>query len=68
MTSTRGSGDWPMMGFPLGPWRKRFAWLPVDTYDEGVKWLCYVERRRIQKHHHLDGPNLRWWQYRANQS
>ena len=31
------------------PWRKRFAWWPVDIYSEGdwytVWWEHYVERR-----------------------
>lgn len=57
--------DWPMFGFPVADWHRKFAWWPVDTYDQGWKWLCHVERRRIQKHDYLDGGVDHWWQYRA---
>jgi hypothetical protein len=56
-----------MFGDPVAPWHRWFAWWPVDTFDRGWRWLCVVERRRIQKHWHLDGPDARWWQYRARQ-
>lgn len=57
----------PAIGFPVAPWHPKFAWFPIDTYDQGWKWLCYVERRRIHTHDYLDGPFLRWWQYRSAQ-
>lgn len=56
----------PMFGYPVADWHRKFAWLPVDTYDHGWKWLCFVERRRIQKHWYLDGGPLEWWQYRSS--
>jgi hypothetical protein len=55
----------PMFGFPVAPWHRKFAWLPVDTYDQGWKWLCRIERRRVQKNSGLEGGPGRWWQYRA---
>lgn len=55
----------PEFGFAVADWHRKFAWYPVNTDDQGWKWLCYVERRRIQKHNHLDGPDMRWWQYRS---
>lgn len=57
----------PAFGYPVADWHRIFAWLPVDTYDQGWKWLRRVERRRIQKHSYLDGGDCRWWQYRAKQ-
>jgi hypothetical protein len=29
----------PMFGYPVADWHRIFAWLPVDTYDQGWKWL-----------------------------
>ncbi|AXQ64473.1 hypothetical protein L3Y19_gp114 [Gordonia phage Neville] len=29
------------------PWHVWFAWHPVDTHDQGWKWLRRVNRRRI---------------------
>lgn len=55
----------PSCGIPVAPWHRVFAWWPIDTYDQGWKWLRFVERRRIQKHWYLDGGAARWWQYRA---
>lgn len=55
----------PMFGYPVADWHDKFAWWPVDTYDQGWKWLRVVERRRIHKHASLDGGYCRWWQYRA---
>lgn len=55
----------PTFGYPVAPWHRKFAWRPVDTYDQGWKWLCVIERRRIHKNNHLDGGDYRWWQYRA---
>lgn len=55
----------PMFGNPVAPWHRKFAWWPVDTFDQGWKWLRFIERRRIQKHWHLDGGDSQWWQYRA---
>ncbi len=55
----------PQFGFPIAPWFKIFAWWPVDTFDQGTKWLRPVWCRRIQLKPHLDGGALRWWQYRA---
>lgn len=57
----------PAFGFALGPYHRYFAWKPVDTFDRGWRWLCFVERRRIQKHDYLDGGSSRWWQYRARE-
>lgn len=59
-------GATPMFGYPVAPWHRKFAFVPVDTFDEGWKWLCFVERRRIQKHWYLGGGDLQWWQYRAS--
>lgn len=53
-----------MFGDPTGPWHRRFAWCPVWTGNYGWKWLCFVERRLIQKHHYLVGGSDWWWQYR----
>lgn len=58
----------PMFGYPVADWYRLFAWLPVDTYDQGWKWLRVVERRRIQKHAYLSDGAQRWWQYRAKRS
>lgn len=55
----------PMFGYPVAAWHRWFAWRPIDTFDQGWKWLCFVERRRIQKHSHLDGGPCQWWQYRT---
>lgn len=55
----------PMFGYPVAPWHRCFAWLPVDTFDQGWKWLRFIERRRIHKYEYLDGGAGRWWQYRA---
>ena len=54
----------PTFGFPIGPWHRRFAWWPIDTFDCGWMWLRFVYRRRIQKHDYLNGGADRWWQYR----
>lgn len=56
----------PMFGDPIADWHHWFAWRPVDTYDQGWKWLRFIFRRRIQKHWYLDGGDCRWWQYRAS--
>jgi len=56
----------PRFGSSVADWHSKFAWLPINTYDRGWKWLCFVERRRIQKHYYLDGGGADfWWQYRA---
>lgn len=55
----------PMFGYPVAGWHRMFAWWPVDTYDQGFKWLRTVERRRIHKHASLEGGSSRWWQYRS---
>jgi hypothetical protein len=55
----------PQFGYPVGPWHRKFAWLPIDTFDCGIRWFCFVWRRRIQKHDHLIGGANRWWQHRA---
>lgn len=55
----------PAFGFPVAGWHRYFAWRPVDTYDQGWKWLRFVYRRRIQKHDDLSGGADRWWQYAA---
>lgn len=54
----------PMFGDPVGPWHKHFAWLPVWTFDRGWCWLCFIQRRNIQKHQYLDGGPDFWWQHR----
>ena len=54
----------PRFGFPIGPWRRWFAWWPVQTFDGVWRWLKPVVRRRIQKHDHLPyGGTEEWWQY-----
>jgi hypothetical protein len=62
ITTREGS---PMFGFPVAHYHRWFAWYPVDTYDQGWKWLRFVRRRRIQKHWYLDGGAMQWWQYAA---
>lgn len=54
----------PTRGFAIGDWHRVFAWWPIDTPDEGRKWLCYVERRRIQGYPADHVPH-HWWQYRS---
>lgn len=54
----------PLFGFPVGPWRRLFAWWPVRLFDGTLVWLRFVRRRRIQPHNYLyDGVNAAWWQY-----
>lgn len=54
----------PKFGDPIASWHKSFAWLPVDTVDQGWKWLCVVYRRRVQPHDYLSfGPKGWYWQY-----
>jgi hypothetical protein len=55
----------PMFGNPLTPWRPWFAWRPIKTWDQRRRWLCWVERRLIQKHIYLDGGHDFWWQHRV---
>ena len=50
-------------GRAVSPWRKWFAWKPVDTVDCGWIWFKTVNRRRIQKHDYLPGDTEQWWQY-----
>ena len=54
----------PQFGDPIGPWHRKFAWLPTGTFDCGVKWLRFLWRRRVQKKSYLSGPD-HWWQYRT---
>jgi hypothetical protein len=49
---------------PIGPWRRWFAWFPVQTYDDEWVWLITVERQRRMSNILLDGPTIRWWDYR----
>jgi hypothetical protein len=60
--------DWydnkPRFGVPITSWRKKFAWLPHDTLDDGVVWLCWVYRRRCQLYDYIYDPyDNQWWQY-----
>lgn len=55
----------PRFGEPIGPWHRKFAWLPTWTFDIGCVWLRSVWRRRIQKHEYLYGGSDFWWQYRG---
>ncbi|UYL86609.1 hypothetical protein SEA_RADFAD_53 [Arthrobacter phage RadFad] len=53
----------PMFGRPVGDWYRWFAWRPVETVDRGRQWLRIVHRRRIHKHHYLDGGGDWWFQH-----
>jgi len=53
----------PRFGTAIAPWHKWFAWRPVQTVDQGYKWLIFVNRRKIIKHDYLDGGPDEWWQY-----
>lgn len=53
----------PLFGDAIGPWRTWFAWHPIHTYDGEFFWMRKVLRRRIQKHHYLEGGADFWWQY-----
>ena len=47
-----------------GPEHRWFAWRPVDTTDQGWKWLQRVWRKR----EYLDIPGhpaMRFWRYNA---
>lgn len=46
-----------------GPEHDWFAWHPVDTYDQGWKWLRTVRRRRECLRLH-GVPAMRFWGYR----
>lgn len=62
---SRSASDFvPVFGDPCGPWIKSFAWLPRETYDGGLVWLRRIWKRRICKHHYLDGGADFWWQCR----
>lgn len=52
----------PMFGDPISDWKSAFAWKPVHTLDEGYVWLKRYWRRRIHKHHFLNGGSDFWWQ------
>jgi len=66
-SSERFNGhEWvPMFGDPATDWTRWFAWRPVETWDRRWRWLCWVERRLIVKHHFLDGGGDCWWQHRV---
>lgn len=34
-----------MISYPAGPWKAKFAWVPVTTRDEGRVWLRWYWRR-----------------------
>lgn len=53
----------PKYADPIGHWHKIFACIPINTLDEGWKWLCFVQRRRTQKHDWLSGGPDLFWQY-----
>ncbi len=53
----------PMFGDPISDWHRWFAWRPVDTADRGWRWMRLVWRRRVEKHHYLDGGADRWFQH-----
>lgn len=46
----------PVFGEPITRWYPWFAWRPVDTVDRGWRWLCFVQRRRIQLYPYLNSP------------
>lgn len=48
---------------PVADWHRWFAWRPVETADRGRQWLRMVNRRRIQKHHFLNGGADFWFQH-----
>jgi hypothetical protein len=53
----------PAFGSPMTGWFLWFAWRPVDTVDRGWRWLCWVWRRRIQRHDWLEGGRDLWFQH-----
>lgn len=54
----------PRFGWPVAPFHRVFAWLPVTTWDGRRAWLRMVWRRRIHRYDYLDGPgDDQWWQY-----
>lgn len=57
----------PVFGDPIGPWRRWFAWRPVETYDSGIRWLCFVERQRHITHDYLpvQVAGSKFWHYRT---
>ncbi|MGW6658889.1 hypothetical protein [Rhodococcus sp. NPDC055024] len=50
------------MSETYGPVHKWFAWRPVDTNDQGWKWLRTVYRRRTYLDI-ADHPAQRFWDY-----
>ena len=50
------------MTTPIGRWRKWFAWRPIWTETEGMRWMVLVERRRMLERT-SDGEKP-FWQYR----
>lgn len=64
MTGKHSSDSYaPMFGSPVAPWHRWFAWRPVDTVNQGIRWMTLIHRRRIQKYHHLNGGPDFWFQY-----
>lgn len=57
---------WPdvyAFGGQIGPTHVWFAWYPVRLWWGKWAWLRTVQRARIAKYHHLDGPDWAIWTY-----
>lgn len=50
------------MSSTFGPAHRWFAWHPVNTDDQGWKWLQFVWRRR-QYLNIPGGPAMRFWEH-----
>jgi len=50
---------------PVSDWWRWFAWYPIRTWDRRLRWLCWVERRLLQKKIHLCGPMDSIFQHRV---
>jgi len=57
----------PLLGNPVGPWHRWFAWRPVQTVDRGWRWLVPVWRRRYQSKFSLPGPIDTWFGFQVEE-
>lgn len=45
----------------VGPWRKKFAWIPTKMIDGYRIWRRSYHIARFQTKAHLDGPRIQSW-------
>ena len=62
--AAKGRPIWPTYQFGFyGPAHKWFAWFPVKTWDNRWVWGETINRRRVFKKTHIDGPDWQFWAY-----